>query len=323
MLKGYQGDLSQPFNVAATAKHFIADDATKNGIDRGNAIINMEEIKLKHMPDFIDAIDQGVCAIMASFSSVNGEKVHGPKTILTDLLRTELGFEGVVISDWEGVRESGNSIRQGIEAGIDMFMFAVSWKDSLPQMIDLVKKGVIPMTRIDASVLRILCLKKKLGLFTHPIRPPQPKQTIGSKAHRALARKAVQESLVLLQNKKKILPLHSAQPLLILGSHANNIAYQCGGWTKKWQGAHLDCFQKPARKVDGATSILKGFKSTLENVTTTPQEHPHAKVAIVITGEKPYAEGLGYRSSKDLRLPPINWNWSKTSRTWERKSLSF
>jgi beta-glucosidase len=307
MVEGYQGsDLSAIYSVGATAKHFIADGATANGIDRGNAQLSNEELRRLHMSGFIDAIERDVVSVMASFSSVNGEKVHGSKLLLTDLLKDELGFKGVVISDWEGIDIGGLTLIEGLNAGIDMFMFAQSWRVSMPRIIEHVQKGEIPMSRIDDAVARILTMKFKLGLFERSLSSDACAHTVGSKQHRDLAKQAVRESLVLLKNEKAILPLNKQQKVVVVGSHANNIPYQCGGWTKKWQGAHHDRFNNPARPVDGATSIIDGIRGVVgaDNIIdagVTGFNH-QADVAIIVVGETPYAEGFGDREANELVL---------------------
>jgi beta-glucosidase len=307
MVEGYQGrDLAAEHTVGATAKHFVADGATDGGVDRGDATISDAELRAMHLPGFIDAIDKGVVSVMASFSSVNGEKVHGSKALLTDLLKTELGFQGVVVTDWEGVRSSGLTLKQGLEAGIDMFMFAESWKTSMPEIISLVESREVPVARIDDAVTRILRMKVKLGLFAKPMSSAACAGSVGSQEHRDVARQAVRESLVLLKNTDGILPLDKQSKFIVVGSHANNIPYQCGGWTKKWQGAHDDRFGNPQRAVLGATSIIDGIRNVVgdDNVIDAGIAgfSESADVAIVVVGETPYAESFGDRVATDLVL---------------------
>ena len=307
MVAGYQGEnLSAADSVGATAKHFVADGATYDGIDRGDAKISEQEMRRTHLPGFIDAIEKDVVSIMASFSSLNGEKLHGSKALINDLLKTELGFEGVVLTDWEGIQMGGLSLKQGLDAGIDMFMFAQSWKTSMPEIIALVEEGEVPMSRIDDAVSRILKMKLRLGLFERPLSTTACANALGSQEHRNLAKQGVRESLVLLKNHQAILPLSKTQKVIVVGSHANNIPYQCGGWTKKWQGAHLDLYNNPARPVEGATSIVDGIKNLIgaENVIEAGIGgiSELAEVAIIVVGEAPYAEGIGDRAAADLVL---------------------
>ena len=309
LVEGLQSDdLCAEDAVGATAKHFVAEGATENGIDRGDALISEAELRAMHLPGFIDAIDRGVMAVMASFSSINGEKVHGSRALLTDLLKTELGFDGVVLTDWEGLEMGGLTVKQGLEAGIDLFMLVQSWQQGLPEIIRLVEEGEVPMARIDDAVTRILRMKVRLGLFERPFSSAACAETVGSEEHRALARQAVRESLVLLKNEDGLLPLAKDQPVIVAGSHADNVAYQSGGWTKKWQGAHEDLYGNPARPVEGATSILDGIRKAIgaERVIEAGADSipAGAEVAIVVVGEEPYAEGAGDRAAEQLVLDP-------------------
>jgi beta-glucosidase len=307
IVEGYQGDdLTAPGSVGATAKHFIADGATQGGVDRGDAVISEDELRRMHLPGFIDAIDRGVVAVMASFSSVNGEKVHGSRTLLTDLLKSELGFDGVVVSDWEGVELGGLTLEQALHAGIDMFMLVRSWREGLPEIVRLVEEGKVPMSRIDDAVTRILRMKVRLGLFQSPFSSAACAHTMGSEAHRDIARQAVRESLVLLRNEGAILPLDKKSTVIVAGPHADNVAYQSGGWTKKWQGAHEDRYGHAARPVEGATSIIDGIRNLIGSdrvIDAGPSGvRSDAEVAIIVVGEEPYAEGAGDRAAEHLVL---------------------
>ena len=307
LIEGYQGDdLTAEEHVGATAKHFVAEGATEGGVDRGNAIITEEELRTVHLPGYIDAIESGAVSVMASFSSLNGEKIHGSKALLTDLLKEELGFDGVVLTDWEGVRLGGLTMKESLTAGIDMFMLVQSWKEGIPEIVRLVEDGEVPMSRIDDAVTRILRMKLRLGLFERPYSSDACADTVGSEAHRAVARQAVRESLVLLKNEDGILPLSKDQTVIVAGSHADNVAYQSGGWTKKWQGAHEDLYGHAARPVEGATSILDGIRNVIgaEHVIDAGPTgvRDDADVAIVVVGEEPYAEGVGDRKAEELVL---------------------
>jgi beta-glucosidase len=309
MVEGYQGrDLTAAGSVGATAKHFVADGATEGGVDRGDAIIAEDELRRMHLPGFIDAIESGVVAVMASFSSVNGEKVHGSRALLTDLLKSELGFDGVVVTDWEGVELGGLTLEQALHAGIDMFMLVRSWRDGLPEIMRLVEEGEVPMSRIDDAVTRILRMKVRLGLFESPLSSAACAHTMGSEAHRDVARQAVRESLVLLKNEGGILPLDKNSKVIVAGPHAENVAYQSGGWTKKWQGAHDDRYGHAARPIDGATSIIDGIRNLIGSdrvIDAGPSGvRNDADVAIIVVGEEPYAEGAGDRAAEELVLSP-------------------
>ncbi|MEO0423195.1 MAG: glycoside hydrolase family 3 N-terminal domain-containing protein [Pseudomonadota bacterium] len=307
MVRGLQGeDLRAPHTVGATAKHFIADGATTNGVDRGNAELSDQKLRAMHLPGFVDAIDAGVVSIMASFSSLNGEMIHASKALLTDLLKHELGFDGVVVTDWEGVRMGELTLKQALLAGVDMFMLVQSWREGLPEMIQLVEDGEVPVSRIDDAVRRVLRMKLRLGLFDAPLSSTVCADAIGSPAHRAVARQAVRESLVLLKNADGTLPLAKTCKVIVVGPHADNVAYQCGGWTKKWQGAHDDLYGHPARPVQGATSILEGIRGLIGDAQVldggVDGQRDDADVVIVVIGETPYAEGEGDRAAEALVL---------------------
>ena len=324
LVKGYQGGESAPFRVGATIKHFIADGATDGGVDRGNATISDEELRRLHLPGFVDAIEAGAVSVMASFSAVNGEKVHGSRMLLTDLLKRELGFDGVVVTDWEGVTLSGLSLKQGLDAGIDMFMFAESWKQSLPELLQAAEAGELSMARIDDAVTRILRMKVRLGLFASPFTSAAWDAQVGSEEHREVARQAVRESLVLLKNASSLLPLDKSSRVIVVGTHADNVAFQCGGWTKKWQGAHLDRFGHAARPVTGATSILEGIRELIgaDRVVTNPAPDTDAEVAIVVVGEEPYAEMFGDRAADELVLTAEQKSLIRTLRQRGKKVVT-
>ena len=324
LVKGYQGGESAPFRVGATIKHFIADGATDGGVDRGNATISDEELRRLHLPGFVDAIEAGAVSVMASFSAVNGEKVHGSRMLLTDLLKRELGFDGVVVTDWEGVTLSGLSLKQGLDAGIDMFMFAESWKQSLPELLHAAEAGELSISRIDDAVTRILRMKVRLGLFASPFTSAAWDAKLGSEEHREVARQAVRESLVLLKNASGLLPLDKSSRVIVVGTHADNVAFQCGGWTKKWQGAHLDRFGHAARPVTGATSILEGIRQLIgaDRVVTNPALDTDAEVAIVVVGEEPYAEMFGDRAADELVLTAEQKSLIRTLRQRGKKVVT-
>jgi len=307
IVEGYQGgDLTADDTVGATVKHFVADGATDGGVDRGNAVVSDAEIRSMHMPGFVDAIERGAVSVMASFSSVNGEPVHGSRRLLTDLLKSELGFAGVVVTDWEGVRVGGLTYQQSLDAGVDLFMLVQSWKSSLEEMIRLVETGAVPMARIDDAVTRILKMKLRLGLFERPFGSAACAEAMGSREHRNVARQAVRESLVLLKNDAGILPLAKDRKVIVAGSHADDVAYQSGGWTKKWQGAHADLYGHAARPVEGATSISDGIRQVIgaEHVVDAGASgySDAADTVIVVVGETPYAEGAGDRPAEKLVL---------------------
>lgn len=306
MVEGLQGrvgsnDFLSETRVLASAKHFLADGGTFKGDDQGDARISEKELVDIHNAGYPAAIESGVQTIMASFSEWNGEKHHGNKYILTDVLKNRMGFDGLVVGDWNGhgqvVGCTNDNCPQAINAGIDLLMVTYDWKSMIANTLAQVKSGEITEARLDDAVRRILRVKLRAGLFDK--KPSQralagDESIVGNTEHRALARRAVRESLVLLKNKNGILPLKPDQNILVAGPGADSIAMQSGGWSVTWQGAGI-----PNEKFPGATSIYTGIKKAVEaaggSATLSEkgdfQEKPDA--AIVVFGEYPYAEGQG------------------------------
>ena len=314
-VRGYQStDISNPQSVLACAKHFIGDGGTTFGtglnnlIDRGNLAISEEELRKRHLPPFQKAIDEGVATFMAAYNTWNDVKCHANKFLLTDLLKDELGFKGFVVSDWAAIEEIPGDYKSdiitSINAGIDMVMVpgAVkfgneSFENFLKLLEESVQEGSIPMERIDDAVKRILLIKKQSGLFDRPFSDQQLLAHIGSDKHRQIAREAVRKSMVLLKNKDGILPLpKEGKTIIVAGRGADNIGMQSGGWTISWQG-------DMGQTTDG-TTILDAIKSAVSPGTVveyTPDGTAYTgDLAVVVVGEKPYAEMQG--DQKDLKL---------------------
>ena len=252
-VRGYQStDISNPQSVLACAKHFIGDGGTTFGtwlnnlIDRGNLAISEEELRKRHLPPFQKAIDEGVATFMAAYNTWNDVKCHANKFLLTDLLKEELGFKGFVVSDWAAIEEIPGDYKSdiitSINAGIDLVMVPGSlygqnhYKTFIKLLKESIEEGSIPMSRIDDAVNRILSVKYDLGLFNEPYGNIEYASHVGSEKHRELARKAVRKSMVLLKNESNILPLNKNEKLTVVGSGANNLGMQNGGWTVEWQG---------------------------------------------------------------------------------------
>ena len=316
-VQGYQmGNSLSKKSVLACAKHYVGDGNTVFGtgsnnykIDRGDVVLDEGELRSKYIKPFKESIKQGVGSIMISYNSWHGKKLHGHKYLINDILKQELGFKGFVVSDWAGINEIAKdykaSIIESINAGIDMVMVPGSlnpdhdsYDDFIRLAIESVKEGSIPINRIDDAVTRILKIKKKIGLFDRPIKDPQNINMVGSKKHRDLARESVRKSMVLLKNKNKLLPIdRSGKKISFVGEHADNIGYQCGGWTITWQGGSGD--------ITPGTSILDAFKATVKDTNDISysiygENIPDSDIIIAVIGEKPYSEGLGDRKSLDL-----------------------
>lgn len=302
MVQGLQGkpgteDRIQKGRVAASVKHFLGDGGTFEGIDQGDARVSEEDLIAIHNAGYPGAINAGVLTVMASFSSWNGSKLHGNKSLLTDVLKGKMGFQGFVVGDWNGHGQipgcTATDCPQTFNAGLDMAMAPDSWKGLYESTLRHAKAGTIPMARIDDAVRRILRVKAKLGLFD-AARPIEGKQgVLGSPEHRAVAREAVAKSLVLLKNNG-VLPVKSSAKVLVTGPGADSLMMQTGGWTLSWQGDGNGNDLFP----NGET-IFSGIKKAVEagggtatysaDGTFTAQPD----VAIVVFGEKPYAEMFG------------------------------
>uniref|UniRef100_A0A0D9VZ15 Beta-glucosidase n=1 Tax=Leersia perrieri TaxID=77586 RepID=A0A0D9VZ15_9ORYZ len=319
LISGLQGDVpsndvGRPYvggskKVAACAKHYVGDGGTVKGINENNTIIDTRGLMTIHMPPYYNSIIRGVSTVMVSYSSWNGVKMHANHHLITDFLKNKLRFRGFVISDWQGIDRITSpphlnysySIEAGIGAGIDMIMVPYTYTEFIDDLTDQVNKKIIPMSRIDDAVYRILRVKFTMGLFENPFADPSLVDELGKQEHRELAREAVRKSLVLLKNGKSsyspVLPLpKKAGKILVAGSHADNLGRQCGGWTITWQG------QAGNDNVTAGTTILSGIKATVDPSTTVVySENPDSSVvtgdkydyAIVVVGEEPYAEGFG------------------------------
>ncbi|HZW15572.1 MAG TPA: exo 1,3/1,4-beta-D-glucan glucohydrolase [Brevundimonas sp.] len=300
---GLQGTLSpdhplEPGRIAGSAKHFLADGGTDGGRDQGDFTGTEQELIDIHLGGYVQAIDAGVLSVMASFSGWNGVKHSGNETLLTDVLRGPLGFDGFVVSDWNAHGQlpgcSNESCAAAFNAGIDMFMAPDSWRPLYENTLAQVRSGEISMTRLDEAVRRILRAKVKAGVFRKD-RPVEGQlQHLGSPAHRALARQAVRESLVLLKNKGGVLPIAGGAKVLVAGTAADDIGQAAGGWTLSWQGTGNTNADFP-----GGQSIWAGIDeavTTAGGAATLSADGSFAErpdVAIVVFGETPYAEFLG------------------------------
>lgn len=301
MIEGLQGVAGkgklQTGQVSASAKHFLGDGGTTNGIDQGNTEIPESELIAIHSAGYPPAINAGTRTIMASFNSWQGVKMHGNKSLLTDVLKGRMGFDGFVVGDWNGHGQvpgcTNTDCPAAFNAGLDMAMAPDSWKGLFETTVKQVREGTIPMARVDDAVRRILRVKFKAGLFD-PARPFENRaDVIGSPAHRALAREAVRKSLVLLKNDG-VLPVRSSANILVVGSAADNIPQQSGGWSLSWQGdgntnADFPNAQSIYAGIAEATRAAGGSATLSADGSFTQKPD----LAIVIFGEQPYAEGLG------------------------------
>ncbi len=313
MVVGIQGAAGTPAfldgnHVLATAKHFIGDGGTNLGVDRGNNVAPEQQLLEIHGQGYITSLEAGVQTVMASYNSWQGWKLHGHRYLLTEVLKDQMGFDGFIISDWDAIDEvqgcSKDKCADAVNAGVDMFMVPKDWKSFITNTVAQVKAGDIPESRIDDAVTRILRVKLRAGMFEKGKPSSRPlankSELIGSPEHRAIARQAVSESLVLLKNRNGVLPLRRDTNVLVAGEGADNIAKQAGGWTISWQGDG-----NTNRDFPGGTSIFAGIKAVAPNATLSVDGSFGDKpdVAIVVFGEDPYAEFMGNIKSIDYQGP--------------------
>ncbi|HZX71314.1 MAG TPA: glycoside hydrolase family 3 N-terminal domain-containing protein [Rhodanobacter sp.] len=303
-VSGLQGDFGD-HNVIATAKHFIGDGATHNGTDQGEARVSREDMINVHGSGYFGAIEAGVQSVMASYNSwddvadgINYGKMSGARALLTGALKDKMGFGGFVVSDWNAIGQlpgcSNASCPQAINAGIDMVMVPDDWKAFIANTTAQVEKGQIPMARIDDAVSRIIRVKLRMGLFG---KRPSQRAGAGDPAalqSRALARRAVRESLVLLKNNGNVLPLKAGAKILVVGKSADSLSNQTGGWSLTWQGTDNSNNDFPngetilagIRDADGAAHVT--YSKTAQGIDLKPFD-----VIVAVIGETPYAETMG------------------------------
>jgi beta-glucosidase len=297
-VKGLQGRFKDDANVIASAKHFIGDGGTDQGKDRGDNKSSPADMINIHGAGYVPALAEGAQTVMASFNSWNGVKMHGSREALTGILKSKMGFDGFVVSDWNGIGEvpgcRNDSCPQAINAGMDMVMVPEDWKAFIANTVAQVKAGEIPMARIDDAVSRILRVKLRAGLFG---KSPSQNAYAGKDAallDRELARRAVRESLVLLKNEGPMLPLARGKKILVVGKSADSLPNQTGGWSLTWQGTDNTNADFP-----NADSILSGIRAAAGegNVEFSVDAHgvdvAKYDVVIAVVGERPYAEGDG------------------------------
>ncbi len=299
--------------IIATAKHFVGDGGTTAGDDQGDTVLSEDELFNVHGQGYVQALGVGTQTVMASFSSWNGDKLHGHKYLLTDVLKGRMGFDGLVVGDWNGHEQiegcSKSSCAQAINAGVDLIMVPEDWKAFQANTVKQVKSGEIQMSRIDDAVRRILRVKYRAGMFDSG-KPSEHRlagraKLIGHADHRNVARQAVRESLVLLKNDG-VLPIDSTKTILVTGTGADNPTMQSGGWTVTWQGRSIeDRTLNPRSYYKGHTTIAEGISGAVKAAkgkVTTDINSSNIDVAIVVFGEQPYAEFEGDLESLDFDL---------------------
>jgi beta-glucosidase len=317
---GLQGpDLKDPLRVLGCAKHYVGDGGTTwgtgtpkwevpgkpFGLDQGDTRLSEAELRRIHMLGYPAAVEAGVGTIMPSYNSWNGEKASGSKRLLTEILKGELGFEGFLISDYNALDQLPgdfrSDIKTSINAGMDMVMVPEKYKEFHGLLLDLAEKGEVPMARIDDAVKRILRVKAAMGLLDEgrsALADRGLEKSFGSPEHREVARRAVRQSLVLLKNDQKALPLaKTAARIHVAGKNADDLGNQMGGWSITWQGK--------SGATSTGTTILAAIRNTVSKTTNVTFSKDGAgaagaTVGVVVVGEIPYAEMRGDR--EDLGL---------------------
>jgi beta-glucosidase len=308
-VRGFQGASLSTNSVLATAKHYIGDGGTKFGtgssgylIDQGDAQITEADLRAIHLQPYQSAISAGVGSVMVSYSSWNGAKLHGDSYLINQVLKGELAFRGFVVSDWGGIKQLpdatyADQVAHAINAGIDMIMVPDDYVGTINAIVSGVNAGKISQARVDDAVTRILNAKFGLDLFNHPYTDRTYTAQVGSNAHRAVARQAVRESLVLLKNSG-VLPLSKTGTynIVVGGKSVDNLGYQLGGWSISWQGASGTTttgttFWQALQQATAGTNI------TIQNVGTKTKSRYSGDIGIWVGGETPYAEGKGDSST--------------------------
>ncbi len=314
--EGYLGE----GRVIATAKHFFGDGGTEQGVDQGEVNGDIDELLALHGRPYPATIDAGVEAVMASFNSINGRKMHGNETLLTDVLRGEMGFDGLVVGDWNGHGQvqgcTVTDCAQSLLAGLDIYMVPDDWQGLMDTLVAQVNDGTIPMARVDEAVTRVLRVKYRAGLLApEPVLPSERGvagqfELLASPEHRALAREAVARSQVILKNDG-VLPLQSGANVLVAGRAANDIGRASGGWTLEWQGGLEGEMGADADVAGGlfpnAMSIWDGIEEAVSadggtaTLSLDGSFEMRPDVAIVVFGERPYAEFAGDQADLTFR----------------------
>jgi beta-glucosidase len=317
-IKGLQApELTSSRSVLACSKHFVGDGGTAYQprqlgqrtlyLDQGDTQVDEATLRRIHLPPYVAAVKAGVGSIMVSYSMWNGVRASASRRLLTEILKDELGFEGFLISDYYAIRQIDKDYRvavaQSINAGMDMAMEPARYGVFIETLKGLVADGTVPMARIDDAVTRILRVKWAMGLMDarrSQLADRKLHKSFGSAAHRKVARQAVRESLVLLKNDGRTLPISArAKRIHIAGRAADDIGIQCGGWTVKWQG-------EAGNVTPGGTTIRAAIEQSVSSNTKVSFSADDggaaagADVAIVVVGEMPYAEGVGDRSDLSL-----------------------
>ncbi len=311
LIRGMQGTLGDDASVLATAKHFVGDGGTYQGVDQGENRARAADLFAVHGAGYYAALDAGVQTVMVSYNSWARDgvaaqgKMHGNRALVTGVLKDRLGFDGLVVSDWNAIEQVAGCARdhcpQAVNAGVDLFMVPEDWKSFIANTVADVRSGAIPMARIDDAVARILRVKFRSGLFDRPVAAGRYTGQAGAVTDRPLGQEAARKSVVLLKNNAAALPLAAGRRILVVGAAADSFAQQTGGWSITWQGDETG----NADFSNGET-LLGGLRRVFgpANVTWSPdgagQDLHGFDAVIAVIGENPYSETKG-----DVRYPAL------------------
>jgi len=340
MIKGYQGldnDISNKYNVAACMKHFVGYHATISGKDRTPAYIPDNVLSEYHIEPFKKAIDAGAKTVMINSGLINGIPVHADYNLMINVLRNYLGFEGVILTDWEDIRKlhdrdkvaetQKEAVKMAINAGIDMSMVPYEYEQFFNDLVQLVNEGEVSMERIDDAVKRILKLKFELDLFENPVTNYEEYEDFGSKKHHQLAYKAASESITLLKNNNDILPLKGKPKILVTGPNGNNMRTLNGAWSYSWQGELTDRFagdfntiyealqnnygRNNVKYVSGVSYKENGsyYDMVEDNINAAVREARNSDYIVLCLGENTYTEKPG--DLNDLNLHQLQVKLAK------------
>jgi beta-glucosidase len=284
--------------VIACAKHWIGDGGTTGGVDQGDTQVSEEELLRTHAAPYLPALEAGVLTVMASFNSWNKEKCHASRYLLTDVLKGRFGFDGFVMSDWDGVDQMDDDLATALATGHQRRRGHGHGGHRLEEMLDTLRRVVeTAASRCRASTTRCgasCAVKARAGLFERgrpAERPWAGSASFGGAEHREIAREAVRKSLVLLKHEGACCPWREGARVLVAGKNAHDRGHQCGGFTVEWQGTRGN------DRIEGGTSIWEGIQAVAPqaelSVDGSAADASKHDVAIVVIGETPYAEGMG------------------------------
>ncbi|MCC6926539.1 glycoside hydrolase family 3 protein [Novosphingobium sp.] len=308
LVRGLQGTLKGDGDVLASAKHYLGDGGTLNGVDQGETRTSARDLVNVHGRGYYSTLDANVQTVMISYSSwtmdgVPFGKMHGNRALIDGVLKRKLNFDGIVVSDWNAIEQvpgcKVDHCPAAINAGIDVFMVPEKWESFIANTVADVKEGRVPMARIDDAVTRILRVKFRTGLFDRPISAGRFTGQASALENRALAQEAVRKSAVLLKNDKATLPLKPGKRVLVVGAAADSFPMQAGGWSVTWQGDEINNGDFPTGE-----TVLTGLRRVYGagNVTFSADGSAFAPgkfdAVIAVIAESPHAEMKG-----DVRWP--------------------